>query len=402
MLKTLAKKKYPELETLYRHLHAHPELSLKEEKTSARLAEEFEKIGLRVTRRVGGTGVAAVLENGAGRTVMLRCDMDALPVTEATGLPYASRDVGAMHACGHDVHMTCAIGAAEVLSEMKSRWKGTAVFIAQPAEERGEGAKAMIDDGLFTRFPKPDFALALHVDSQLATGTIGYRSGPAFANVDSVDITIFGCGGHGAYPQLAVDPIVIASETILAFQTVVSREIKPYETAVVTVGSIHGGTKHNIIPDLVKLQLTVRSYSDEVRNHILRALERISTQIARAHRAPRDPEIKISESIPSTYNDPALAERMAAVFKKKFGEDRVIEKDPEMGGEDFALYGRAGIPAFMFRIGSVPPEKLAASHGPCAKSLPSLHSSCYAPDPEPTISLGIQALTAAVLELLGV
>ena len=354
---------YSKLEALYRHLHSHPELSLKEEKTSEKLAEEFEKLGLRVTRCVGGTGVVAVLENGSGHTVMLRCDMDALPVTEATGLPYASRETGAMHACGHDVHMTCAIGAAEILSGMKGRWKGTLVFIAQPAEERGEGAKAMIDDGLFTRFSKPDFALALHVDSQLATDTIGYRSGPAFANVDSVDITIFGRGGHGAYPQLAVDPIVIASETILAFQTVVSREIKPYETAVITVGSIHGGTKHNIISDQVKLQLTVRSYSDEVRNHILRALERIAIQIARAHRAP---------------------------------------KDPEMGGEDFALYGRAGIPAFMFRIGSVPPEKLAVSREPRAKSLPSLHSSCYAPDPEPTISLGVQALTAAVLELLGV
>ena len=394
--------KYSEWETLYHYLHSHPELSLKEEKTSEKLAEEFEKIGLRVARHVGGTGVVAVMENGAGPTVMLRSDMDALPVTERTGLSYASREPGAMHACGHDVHMTCAIGTAEVLSGMKSRWKGTTLFIAQPAEEKGEGAKAMMDDGLFTRFPKPDFALALHVDSQLATGTIGYRSGPAFANVDSVDITIFGCGGHGAYPQLTVDPIVIASETILAFQTIVSREIKPYETAVITVGSIHGGTKHNIIPDQVRLQLTVRSYSDEVRNHILGALERIATQIARAHRAPKDPEIKVSESIPSTYNDPALVSRIVGAFKKNFGEDRVIEKDPEMGGEDFALYGRAGIPAFMFRIGSVPPEKLAASRGPCAKSLPSLHSSCYAPDPEPTISLGIQALTAAVLELLGV
>lgn len=387
----LIKKEYPGLENLYEHLHSHPELSGKEEKTSKRMAEELERINWKVTRNIGGYGVAAFLENGKGPTVLVRSDMDALPVTEATGLPYASKVKGVAHACGHDVHMTCLVGSARVLNQLKADWKGTLEFIAQPAEETGQGAEAMLKDGLFTRFPKPDYALALHVDSQLAVGKIGYRRGPAFANVDSVDVTIFGRGGHGAYPHLSVDPIVIASEAVLAFQTIPSRELKPYETAVVTVGSIHGGTKHNIIPDQVKLELTVRSYSDEVRGQILEAIQRMATQIARAHRAPRDPEVRTSESIPSTYNDPALVNRLIPVFQKKFGENQVVEKEPEMGGEDFGLYARAGVPACLFRIGSVSPKG--------ARPLPSLHSSEYAPEPEPTITTGIQALLVAVTEL---
>ena len=396
----MIRKEYSLLETLYQHLHSHPELSLKEEKTSEKIAEELGTIGLPVTRRVGGHGVVALLENGKGQTVLVRADMDALPVEEATGLPYASRERGVMHACGHDVHMTCLIGAARALSQIKNQWKGTVVFIAQPAEEKGQGAKAMIDDGLFTRFPRPHYALALHVDSQLPVGTLAYRSGPAFANVDSVDLLIHGRGGHGAYPHLCVDPIVMASEMVLAFQTIVSRELKPYETAVVTVGSICGGAKHNIIPDQVKLELTLRSYSEEVRNQMLEALERIAVGIARAHRAPKDPEVRVSESIPSTYNDPPLTDRVARHFKKVFGEDRVVEKDPEMGGEDFGLYGRAGIPAFMFRLGSVSHERWSGRTQPGVKPLVSLHSSEYAPDPEPTISLGVEAMVSAVLELL--
>ncbi len=398
-METLIKKTYRDLEPLYQHLHSNPELSLNEEKTSTRLAEELEKTGLKVTRRVGGHGVVALLENGKGPTVLVRADMDALPVTEATALPYASRVAGVTHACGHDVHMTCLVGAARVLKEIQSEWKGTVVFIAQPAEEKGQGAQAMLEDGLYTRFPKPDYALALHVDSQLPTGKIGYRSGPALANVDSVDLTIHGRGGHGAYPHLAVDPIVIGAEIVTALQTIVSRVVKPYETVVVTVGSFHGGTKHNIIPDQVKLELTVRSYTDEVRSEILEAIQRIAIQIARAHRAPKDPEVRVAESIPSTYNDPGLVERLLPVLQKAFGGENVVEKEPEMGGEDFSLYGRAGVPAFLFRVGSIPPERIAESERPGGKPLPSLHSSSYAPDPEPTIQNGVRALAACVLEL---
>lgn len=388
------------LDLLYQHFHSHPELSLQEVKTSERMAKEFEKIGLRVTRHVGGYGVVGLLENGQGAKILLRADMDALPITEATGLPYASKEKNAMHACGHDVHMTCLVGTAQILMQKKYEWRGTAIFIAQPAEEKGHGASAMIQDGLFKRFPKPDFALALHVDSQLATGKIGYRSGPAFANVDSVDITVFGRGGHGAYPHLTVDPIVIASETILAFQTIVSREVKPHETAVVTVGSIHGGTKHNIIPNEVRLELTVRSYSDDVRNQILAAIKRISLGIAKAHRAARDPEVRVIESIPSTYNDPVLTERIVNVFRKNFGEENITQKDPEMGGEDFGLFGREGIASLMFRIGSVSEKKIEESKKPGAKPLPSLHSSEYAPDATATIQAGAGAMVTAALELL--
>lgn len=389
------------VENLYRDLHAHPELSGGEVKTAERMARELEEIGLPVTRSVGGTGVVGLLENGAGPKVLVRADMDALPVTEATGLSYASQVKGVAHVCGHDLHMACLIGTARILSRMKKDWAGTLIFIAQPAEEKGEGAQAMLKDGLFQRFSKPDFALALHVDSQLPAGSIGYRSGPALANVDSVDILIHGRGGHGAYPHLAVDPIVMASEVVLALQTIASREVKPSETAVVTVGSFHGGTKHNIIPGEVRLELTVRSYSDEVREQILESIRRIATGVARAHRSPRDPEVKVSESIPSTYNDPSLATRLVPVFKKVFGESRVIEKEPEMGGEDFGLFGRAGVPAFLFRLGSVPPERMAESRKPGAKPLPTLHSSEYAPDLQPTLQAGIRAMTAAVLELTG-
>lgn len=401
MIESLVNQAYVVLEKLYEDLHQYPELSLQEEKTSARMAEELEEIGLRATRGIGGWGVAALLENGKGPTVLVRADMDALPLTEATGLPCASRVPGLMHACGHDVHMTCLIGTARLLNQIKNQWKGRVLLIAQPAEEKGEGAQAMIQGGLFKKFPPPDYALALHVDSQLPIGTIGYRSGYAFASVDSVDLWVHGRGAHGAYPHLAVDPIVMASEIVLALQTIVSRELTPYESAVVTAGSIHGGTKHNIIPDRVKLELTVRSYGEEVRNQILQAIQRIATQIARAHRAPRDPECQVVESIPCTYNDPGLVERLLPVFKKSFGEANVVEKDPEMGGEDFGLFGQAGIPVCMFRVGSVALEKVAASRKPGARPLPSLHSSEYAPELPPTITTGVRAMVAALLELLG-
>ena len=385
----LLEREYPGLETLYRELHAEPELSLGEKKTSERMARELKAIGLEVSSGIGGFGVVGVLRNGPAPVVLVRADMDALPVTEQTGLPYASRN-GAMHACGHDVHMTCLVGAARLLNQSKEKWKGTLIFIAQPAEEKGQGAQSMLEAGLYTRFPKPNFALALHVDSQLSAGALGYASGPAFANVDSVDLVISGKGGHGAYPHLCVDPIVIAAEILLAYQTIVSRELRPYETAVVTAGSIHGGTKHNIIPSEVKLEFTVRSYTEEVRSQILDSMKRIASDIARAHRAPRAPELRVTESIPSTYNDPQLVERLVPVFEKLLGGERVVRKDPEMGGEDFGLFGRAGVPAFLFRVGSVPAGK---------KPWLSLHSSEYAPDLKPTVVTGIRAMTASVLEL---
>lgn len=398
-MEALTDKEYTPLESLYRGLHTGPELSLHEEKTSECMAGELGKIGLEVSRRVGGHGVVGLLRNGSGKTVLVRADMDALPLEEKTGLSYASKN-GAMHACGHDLHMTCLIGAAQRLTRVRDSWKGTVVFIAQPAEEKGEGAQAMIEDGLFTRFPKPDFALALHVDSQLPSGAIGYQSGYAFANVDSVDIVVHGRGGHGAYPHLTIDPVVIASETVLALQTLVSREIKPYEAAVVTVGSIHGGTKHNIIPGEVKLELTVRSYSDETRRYILEAIQRIATGIARAHRAPKDPEVRVTESIPSTYNDPKLVARLLPVLEKTVGKENVRRKEPEMGGEDFGLFGRAGIPAFLFRVGSVAPGKFDESRKAGARPLISLHSAEYSPDLRPTLTTAVRAMTSVVLELL--
>src|SRR5439155_538715 len=331
---------------LYKHLHTHPELSFMEEKTSARVAEELRKTGYEVTTGVGKYGVVAVLSNGPGSAVLVRTDMDALPVKEQTGLPYASsvmakdpqgNDVPVMHACGHDMNMTCVLGAARVLSQLKEQWHGTLIVIGQPAEERGGGARAMLADGLFKRFPRPDFCVALHDDPELAAGTVGYTPGYALANVDSVDITIHGVGGHGAYPHKTKDPVVLAAQIILGLQTIVSREIQPGEPAVVTVGSIHGGTKHNIISDEVRLQLTVRSYTDEVRKQTIEAIKRIVRGQAFAAGIPEDrlPEIKIGDDFtPATYNNPELTERLAGVFKSWLGDSHVVKKKPIMGGED--------------------------------------------------------------------
>ncbi len=401
---------YPGLEELYRHLHAHPELSFHEEQTAARLATELRGLGFEVTEKLGGHGIVCVLRNGAGPTVLVRTDMDALPIIERTGLPYASRarvrdesgnEVGVMHACGHDVHMTCWVGTARVLAGMKDRWKGTLVFIGQPAEERGAGAKQMLDAGLFEKFPKPDFALALHCDAFSGHGQVGYTEGMALANVDSVDILVKGRGGHGSAPHTTIDPVVIAARIVLDLQTLVSRELDPLDSGVVTVGSIHGGSKHNIIPSEVKLQLTVRSFKDGTRKHLLDGIERIAKAAAAAARAP-EPEIKVDpgEFTPSMYNDPALTRRTAAALKQALGDDRVHAKPPVMGGEDFSRYGRAGVPICMFRLGTVPPERVTESESG-GRPLPSLHSDLYYPIPEPTIKTGVLALTAAVLNVLG-
>ena len=403
---------YPTLFEFYKDLHTHPELSFQEEQTSARVAAEFRKAGFEVTTGVGKHGVVAVLRNGGGPTVLLRTDMDALPVKEQTGLPYASKattlddkgdQVPVMHACGHDAHMACAAGTARILARLKDRWHGTLVIIGQPAEERGGGARAMLADGLFTRFPRPDFCLALHDDAGLEVGTLGYTSGWAMANVDMVDVLIHGVGGHGAYPHKTKDPIVLAAQIVLALQTIVSREVQPGEAAVVTVGSIHGGTKHNIIPDEVRLQITVRSYTDEVRRQTLESIKRIVRGQAVAAGMPDDrlPEVSVrDEFTPATYNNPELTGRIVGVFNTWFGDAKVIQKKPVMGGEDFSEYGRTAdkIPIFLFMVGGVSPEAYRKRY---TVPLPSLHSPLWAPVPEPTIKTGVTAMTAAALELMG-
>lgn len=400
---------YPDLEKLYVDLHQTPELSFHEEKTAAKMADRLRALGFEVTTGVAQTGVVGILRNGRGPTVMLRTDLDALPVEEKTGLPYASKvkatddageTVSVMHACGHDVHMTSWIGAATLLSRAKDRWRGTLMMVGQPAEEKGGGAAKMLEDGLFTRFPKPDFAFAIHDSAQSPAGTVQFVPGFALANVDSVDVTIFGKGGHGAYPHTTVDPIVIAARTILALQTIVGRENNPLDPAVVTVGSVRGGTKHNIIPDEVKLQLTVRSYKDDVRKRLLAAIERIVKAEAAAAGAPKPPDVAVSEGTPATFNDPAVTKRVADALARGLGAANVSETPPVMGGEDFSEYGRAGVPATLVWVGAVEPKKYEAwkAGGP---PLPSLHNSGFAPDREPTIRTGVKTMTLAALELLG-
>jgi len=409
----LAQAEYPALFTLYQHFHRNPELSFLEEQTAARMSKELREAGYEVTTGVGGHGVVAVLENGEGPTLLLRADMDALPVEEETDLPYASEivmedDAGeempVMHACGHDVHMTVLVGAARALQDLREHWRGTLVLIAQPAEERGAGALAMLEDGLYERFPRPDKALALHVHPATPAGSVGFVSGFAMANVDSVDIHVRGVGGHGAYPHTTKDPIVLASQIVLALQTIVSREVSPTDPAVVTVGAIRGGTKHNIIGNEVHLQLTVRSYADETRDQILEAIERICRGLAQAAGVPEDrmPVVSVrDESTPAVYNTPELVDRVMDTARRLLGPEQVIEDQPVMGGEDFGRYGREEprIPIFMFRLGSIAPERLA-EYEEAGRSLPSLHSSQYYPDPEPTILTGVRVMTAAALDLL--
>jgi amidohydrolase len=412
-IKSQIDKQYADLERLYLHFHTHPELSHQETQTAKRLADELRAAGYEVTERVGGNGVVAVLKNGEGKTLLLRTELDALPVKENTNVDYAStvtatdragRTVPVMHACGHDIHLTSLVGAARILATMKDRWRGTLVLIGQPAEETVAGASAMLKDGLFTRFPRPDFCLAQHCDAELEAGKIGYVSGFSMANVDTLDIVIKGVGGHGAWPHKTKDPIVIAAQTIINLQTIVSRETKPTDPAVVTVGSIHGGTKHNIIPDQVTLQLTVRTYKDEVREQVLKSIERIVKGTALTAGVPTELEPTITrtdESTPATYNTPALVDRTIAHLKMVLGDDNLVEREPTMGAEDFGLFGRTQhkIPIFMFRLGTVSPERIAAakSGGP---PLPSLHSSTYLPQKEPSLRTGVLAMTAAAIDLL--
>ena len=351
---------YPEVETLYLDLHRNPELSLHEHQTAAKLAERAKALGYEVATGVGGTGVVAELKNGAGPTVLFRTDMDALPVEEKTGLPYASHvvtknDAGVtvpvMQACGHDIHMSSWFGTAKLMATNKDRWKGTLILIGQPAEELVMGAAAMMKDGLFTRFPKPDFALAVH-DDPLPAGQIGFTSGYTMASSDTAEITIFGRGGHGAQPQNAIDPIVIGARTVIALQTIVARETNPLDPAVITVGSFHAGTKSNIIPDNANLQITVRAYKPEVRKHLLEAIARIAKAEAQAAGAPREPEIKITPGTNATYNNPELTARIVKVLRGALGETNVVEIPAKMVSEDFSEFNLAGIPSTMFYAGS--------------------------------------------------
>lgn len=392
---------------LYQKLHLNPELSFQENETAKELADRYRALGFDVTTGVGKTGVVAVLKNGPGKTVMFRTDLDALPVVEMTGLEYASTkratdprgvDVGVMHACGHDIHMTCQVALAEYLAEHKDQWKGTILLIGQPAEEIGQGALAMLNDGLLQRFPRPDFALALHIDSTMPVGNVGYRAGYLYASVDSVDIVVRGRGGHGAFPHTTIDPVVQAAHLILDLQTLISRENQPTQPAVITVGSIHGGTKHNIIDDTCKLQLTVRSYDPTVRRKLLDGIARKAKAAAMSAGA-EEPEIKISDPTPATQNDSELVARLVPVFQSVIGSQRVVEVQPVMGGEDFSQYGLAGIPIAMFRLGVVP-LKTYQEHQEAKQQLPSLHSPKFYPEAKRSLEVGVQVLSAAAIDLL--
>ncbi len=406
---TAAAALWPDLKPFYEDLHAHPELSFQETTTAAKFAERLRALGFEVTTGVGKTGVVGILKNGAGPTVMLRTELDALPVEEKTGLSYASKatatdpngaTISVMHACGHDVHMTVSIGSATLLARNRGSWKGTLMIVGQPAEEVGGGAKAMLDAGLFTRFPRPDVALAVHDSDRLAAGLAAIKAGPMLASADSVDIVVHGKGGHGARPHLTVDPVVIAAKIVLSLQTVVSRENDPFDPAVITVGSIHGGTKHNIIPDEVRMQLTVRAYKPEVRKRLLAGIERIARAEGEAAGAPKPPDITVSDSVPPTLNDAALAKRVEPALRQALGDARVREAIPVMAAEDFSFYGEAGVPILMMSIGAVDPDVLARAERD-GTVLPGLHSSLFAPVPEPTITTGIDALVAAAKEEFG-
>lgn len=404
----------PALLALYRELHASPELSAQEVKTAARMAAEARKAGFTVTEKVGGTGVVAVLQNGGGPVLLIRTDMDGLPVTEDTGLPFASKvraktaegvETGVMHACGHDTHMASWVGTLRNLAAMKARWKGTLVMIAQPAEETGKGAAAMLKDGLYTRFPTPTHAIAFHDSASMAAGTIGIRSGPTFANVDSVDVLVKGVGGHGAYPHTVKDPVVLGSKIVMALQTLVSREVNPLDPSVVTVGSFQAGTKHNIVPESALLLLTVRSYTPQVRQQLLDGIARIARGEAIASGIPEDrlPVVTMrDEYTPAAYSTEKLAGALKANFTARFGSGRVLDVPPTMGGEDFGRYYLAdkSIESVIFWVGGVPQAKWDAAQKAGGAGLPSLHSSKWAPDAEAVIGTATEAMTSAALEIL--
>lgn len=409
---TLAGAAPVDLVTLYKDLHSHPELSLQEVRTAGIMAAEARAAGFTVTEKVGGTGVVAVLANGPGPVVLIRTDMDGLPVKEATGLPYASAalgkaadgsDVPVMHACGHDIHMAVWVGTARAMAAARAGWSGTLVMIAQPAEEVTRGAAAMLKDGLYTRFPKPQFVLGLHDDNRMPAGQVSVPPGPALSSASMVDIIVRGRGGHGAYPQTTKDPVMLAAAIVTGLQTLISRENDPFKPAVITVGSIHGGTKHNIIPDEVKLQLTVRSYDAAQQQRLVDGIARVARGEAIAAGVPEDrlPVVKTLFSTAPTLNTPALAARLQTLFKAKFGAARVVALDPSMASEDFNAYGLAdpAIESTIFWLGAVKQSTWDAAQTGGA-SVASLHNSGWAPDPDPTIKTGVEAMTTAARDLL--
>jgi len=403
---------YPSIDSLYMDLHRNPELSLQEEKTAAKLAERLRAAGYQVSEHVGGHGIVGVLRNGAGPTVMLRTDMDALPIKEQTGLAYAStasvkketgESVPIMHACGHDIHMASWIGAAVLLAQMKNRWHGTLVLVGQPAEEVLRGAEMMVKDGALTRFPKPDFVVGIHDTNLLPSNQIGIVSGPASSASNAVDITFYGKGGHGASPHRTIDPVVMAARTVVTLQTIVSREVNPLDPAVVTVGTFHAGTKRNVIPDEAKLELTVRSYKPEVQKQLLDAIARIARSEAAAARAPREPTVFIDphEASEVVFNDPPLAARLKTALQGALGAANVVDTEPSTGSEDFGLFGReAGAPSIQLRVGAVEPAEFAKLKAE-GKVAAGPHSSLFAPDRERTLRTGIAAFSLSALELLG-
>lgn len=403
---------YASLKELYEYLHANPELSFQEKETSKLLSGELQALGFSVTEKVGGYGVVGVLENGAGPTVMVRADMDALPIKEETGLSYASQVtvtnedgelVPVMHACGHDFHMATWVGVAKVLNQLRSSWNGTLVFVGQPAEEKGEGARAMIADGLFSRFPRPDFGLAIHVNPLLEAGKVGYTAGYSLSNVDNITIVVKGKGGHGAAPHTTIDPIVVASKIVLGLQTIVSRELSPIESpAVITVGAIHGGRIGNIIPNEVIMELTVRSFSDANRDLIIERIKQTCNGIALSSGLQEEdyPAVLVAEDYtPAVYNDPELAENMANVFREVLGENNVIELSPELFGEDFSNYTRVepSIPTLIYSVGTSPIEN--SPSGKVAKFFP-VHSRRFFPVVDPSLKVGVLSMSMAVMELL--
>jgi amidohydrolase len=396
----------------YKTCHTHPELSLQEKESAARIAKVFREAGATVTENFGGYGVVAIIDNGPGPTILIRTDLDALPIIEETGLPFASKvkvtqpdgsTVGAMHACGHDMHQTVLAATATMLGKLRDDWSGKVILIAQPAEELGRGAVMMLDAGLFKKFGKPDACIALHVSHEIPTGTIGFTSGWVYANVDSIDITIHGRGGHGAYPHNAVDPIVTAAEVVLALQTIVSRRANPQDPSVITVGSFHAGTKHNIIPADAKLQLTIRSYKPENRKLLLDSIRQITTDVCKSAGCPKPPDVILLEDefTPAAFNDPALTAAAADVFRTLLGKENVLQRPPSMGGEDFGQFAlQSGSPGFMFNIGTVDPKIWEAAQKPGADPLPTVHSAKFAPIPEPTLRTGIRSMTTLALSLL--
>lgn len=399
---------YPEAHELYVDIHEHPELSGHEVQTASNLAERLRRLGYDVTEHVGGTGIVAVMKNGSGPTIMLRTELDALPVEEKTGLPYASRvhakddeghDVPVMHACGHDLHMAAIIGTASIMAHSKDTWHGTLILIGQPAEETIGGATGMIAAGLFTRFPRPDAVLAMHVSNLLPAGQVGVTPGVYNTSADSLKITIFGKGGHGSAPDTAIDPIVIAARTILALQTIASREVKPGELAVVTVGYINAGTKNNIIPDHAEMGLTVRTRNPDIRKQVLAAIDRITKAEAEAAGAPRAPQIDHYEGADLVYNDPALAMRMKGVLQAALGKVNVVMAEPITASEDFSYFVEQGIPGFYFSLGGADPEKFAEAKA-TGTTLPSNHSPLFAPDVDPALHTGIEAEVAVLRNLL--